>query len=484
MQHLSTSARRPLAVCIFTALFIVGSVAGTVRGNDDLAVYAGTFISNNPDYDSFVMIEFPFSLNRDQLSFFVPDSADGGLYARIFAQVDLFDTTGFAVDSIATYFSVRVASQEEAERRDYRIFNQLSLLARPGVYMARLTVIDVVSKNDGTFFFERIVAEPAVRDRISIGGAHLAYNIRYVGEDNLDFNRQLTKNGFYILPNPVSIFTPRDTVLFVYSEIYNLRFSSETTSGYQLEISTLDSTGSLFEGYGARIGKKPGSSVVVAESFDIGSYPLGSYEVRLVATDKEIGSSDTAYLPFHIVSPREVLEAAAIVQRDITMDYADLSVDDHVNMTKVLLTPDQISVLNDLSESGKMNYLQQYWKEHDSDPTTAWVENRMEQIERFRFCNKIFSTNLHRTDGWMTDRGRVYLKFGRWDKRDEHVSPRTSSNSFEVWYYYSVDEGKYFIFEDWTGNEDYRLVHSNVYGEVYSKSWQELMDQGFIDMPD
>ncbi len=482
MQHISSSARTSLAVCILTALMSFGTADRLLAG-EELAVYAGTVIDNNPDYDSLVMIEFPFSLNRDQFTFFVPDSTDGGLYARVFVQVDLFDAAGYAVDSVGTYFSLRASSQQDAEQPGYRIFNQLSLLAAPGVYTARLTVIDVVSKNEGSFFFDSIIAEPALKDRISVGGACLAYNIRYIGETKADLNPRLIKNGFYIVPNPVSVFTHEDTVLFVYGEIHNLKFVPGNVTGYRLEISTFDSQDSLFESFGARIGRKPGRSAVVAESFDIRSYPLGTYKVRMVASDMEVGTSDTVFLPFYVISPEKILEAAEDKGEDV-LDYSDISVEDHVNMAKVLLTPEQLSVLNNLADSGKMNFLQQFWKEHDADPTTPVVENRLAQIERYRFCNKIFSTNLHRTDGWMTDRGRIFLKYGRWDKRDEQIAPRTTGNSLEIWYYYGMDEGKYFIFEDWTGNEDFRLVHSNVYGEVYSRDWQQLMDQGFIDRPD
>ena len=47
-----------------------------------------------------------------------------------------------------------------------------------------------------------------------------------------------------------------------------------------------------------------------------------------------------------------------------------------------------------------------------------------------------------------------------------------------VWYYLRLGEGKLFLFEDWSGNGDYRLVHSNVYGEIFSKEWDELLNQG------
>lgn len=483
MQHIFNSARLYLAIILVTVAMLPGAVVGAEPAGDGLAVYAGTVFSNNPAFDTLVLVEFPFSVNRNQFSFFVPDSTDDGLYARVFAQVDLFDSTGFAIDSVSTYFSLRVRSQSEAELPDYRVFNKLTMMVRPGSYKARLTVIDVVSKRQGEYFLKDVLAEPAPADGISLGGTRVAYNIRYVGNDDESLNPRLLKNGFYVVPNPVAIFTKQDTILFVYGEIYNLAFDPDNVTGYRLEMAAVDAQGEVYDSYGSRIAKKPGESAVITESFDISDYKLGSYSVRIIASDMQTGQYDTAFAPFHIVSPQAVL-AAATQQEDQEIDNSDLSVEDHVNMAKVLLTSDELTVLNSLSDSGKMNFLKQYWKEHDIDPTTPVVENRLAQIQRFIFCNKVFSTNMSRTDGWMTDRGRIYLKYGRPERREENPAPRTSGNAYEIWHYYSMDEGKYFVFEDWTGSDDFRLVHSNVFGEVYSRGWQELMDQGFIDMPD
>ena len=86
-------------------------------------------------------------------------------------------------------------------------------------------------------------------------------------------------------------------------------------------------------------------------------------------------------------------------------------------------------------------------------------------------------------DGWSTDRGRIYMTYGPWDERDDNEAPRVG-NSYEVWYYRSIKQGLMFIFEDYSGNDDYRLVHSNVFGEVYNQEWQDRVDQGYIDIPD
>lgn len=470
------------ATLILTVLMVLCAASAFAQDTEELAVYAGAVVSANPEFDSVALVEFPFSVNRDEFSFFLPDSNDANYYARVFAQVDLLDLTGYAIDSVATYFSLIAASKAEAALPDYRIFNKLALMVSPGTYAARVTVIDAVSKRQGTYHVDKIVVETNKDGRLAIGGACVAYDVRFVGEDSPDLNPRYAKNGFHVIANPVSVFAESDTVIYVYGEIYNLQFSPENATQYQLSVDILDDRDSLYQSLGSRFSRKPGKSAVIFASFDIRDFGLGVYKVQLIASDFDSKQADTTLIPFYIVSPQEVLLAAADLKKKY-FEYGDLSVQEHVNMVKHLLIPEQMRVLKSLSDSGKINYLDQYWREHDVDPTTAVVENRLAMIERYEFSNQMFSTNPDRSNGWVTDRGRIYLTYGQWDERDDNQAPRVG-NPYEVWYYRSIDEGKIFVFEDWTGSDDYRLVHSNVFGEVYNRDWQERIDQGFIDVPD
>jgi GWxTD domain-containing protein len=469
-----------LAICCLLVLSSPGAY-----GQDDaseLTVYAGVTTYPNPIYDSMVLVEFPFSLNRHEFDFYRKDSSHADLYAYVFVQVNLFDTAGLPVDSVSTYFSIQVDSREEAALQGYRVFNRVVRLARPGRYSARLTVIDVASKRRGEFFLGDFVVDSIETDRIVIGGVSLAYSLEYVGENDSGPNSRLIKSGYKVIPNPVSIFSREDdSVIYLYGEVYNLAYSEDTPSKCELSFSAWDETGKLFRHFDSETLEKPGSSAVIAKSFEVTNWLPGRYHLQIVALDRTTGEVDTASVPLVILPPKEALLAS--LKPGGGDPHDTLSLDVKVNLVAYLLTPDQKAILASLTDAGKLNFLDQYWREHDEDPSTSIVENRLELIERYAYCNRFFSTDVGRTDGWATDRGRIYMTYGQWEEIDDRPAPLIG-NAYQIWYYHSIKEGKVFVFDDRTGNNDYRLVHSNVDGEIYSKEWENRLRGHFPDFTD
>lgn len=472
---------RCIRYSVFIGIFSVLLGAGTVRGAGDLTVYAGATVYADPAYDSVALVEFPFSLTRNEFEFFHPTEADSSLFTRIFAQVDLINTVGLPVDSVSTYFSVSVADLEQAALPGIRLFNKLMLFAEPGIYSARLTVIDVVSKRTGTVFLDRVIVNPSSSDRIKIGGPQLAYQVTSVSGDH-GANMRLVKNGFLVVPNPVGVYSAQDTVMEAYGEVYNLDAGGSPDGQFMLSFDVLDKEDSLYRSLGMITRDKPGATAAFGQSIDIKSWPPGAYRLRIVATDTDAGTSDTSISRFAIISPQEV--AAATRQGETPADpYERLTLKEKMELVTWILEPQQLATLQRLSDEGKENFLRQYWSEHDSNPQTPVNEERAELIQRYRYANANFSLSEGENDGWQTALGRVYIKYGRPDEIDDRQAPRVGDR-YQVWYYRAVKEGKVFVFIDERGNDDYRLVHSNVYGEVYDSDWADRLDAGWPDFTD
>jgi len=480
---------QPTRLIVLAAAALVAGAAPAQSGTgENLTVYAGFAVYPDPAYDTVALVQVPFSLAQNEFEFFRPTEVDSFLYARIFAQIDLLGNAGVAVDSASTYFSVRVSDSREAHETGIRIFNKLLLFARPGVYSARLTVIDAVSKRSGSAFLDRIVVEPPRRDAVALGGPYLAYSAAPF-TDSSAVNLRLVENGLAV-PNPLGVFGTGDSTMYCVGEVYQPgKEVGHAGPSTRLTFELLDSRDSLLRVLGARPALPGGATIAFTERFDIGGWLPGVYRLRVVADDSAAARADTQVVRFAVVSPADLL-----VMRDQSIPgdpYRLLTTDQRTALTWYFLSPEQQRVLERLTPEGKETFLAQYWAEHDRDPATPLNEGRVDAVARFHYVNERFSLTEARDDGWRTDRGRVYLVYGAPDEVDDRVVPLTdqpgigadnSGRPYQIWYYRGVGEGKLFVFVDARSNNEYRLVHSNVYGEVYNKYWESLLQQGFPDL--
>lgn len=465
--------------CLAAAAALILIVAQTGRAADELAIRAGLAITNNPSLDSLVLLEFPFSVKRSQFQFFRPDTSDPVYYARVFAQVVLIDSRGRPIDSTNTYFSLRSRTEQDAARSEQRVFNQLGMLVKPGVYTARLTVIDAASKAEGEVFYDDIVADPARPGRLTIGGERLAYVIRSLDSAQAATDR-MAKNGLKVLTNPIGLFGTSDTIMYLYAELYNLQYASGDTAPFELSFRILDESAQPVRDLGYTKRKKPGTSAVITQPIEIRSLSPGLYNVELAAADDASGQADTALLAFRIISPEEVAELASSFRTDVDI-YDSLSLDQQVQVVTYMLTPDQRSTLGELSNLGKANFLAQFWQEHDELPSTPFNETRAERVRRYLYANRNFSVVGDSASGWRTDRGRIYMTYGVWDDQDNNLAP-VAGQPFTVWYYRRMEEGLVFVFADRRGYGDFELVHSNANGERFDAEWdRRLKDQSFFE---
>ncbi len=111
----------------------------------------------------------------------------------------------------------------------------------------------------------------------------------------------------------------------------------------------------------------------------------------------------------------------------------------------------------------------EFWRKLDPTPGTERNECEEEYFRRVDYANRHFRAGI---DGWRTDRGMVYIKFGEPDEIETHPSEMTSK-PYEIWRYYTLKnrfvfyregvrtltKSAVFIFVDKFGFGDYELVY-------------------------
>ena len=117
-------------------------------------------------------------------------------------------------------------------------------------------------------------------------------------------------------------------------------------------------------------------------------------------------------------------------------------------------------------------YFLNFWTDRNPvDPEGAWNEYKM----RVTQANNEFKSM--RIKGYKTDRGRVYLKYGK----PNVITPsynEPAAYPYEIWHYYELQgqRDKKFVFysRDMVTN-DFQLIHSNMLGEIANFRWQTII---------
>jgi GWxTD domain-containing protein len=124
------------------------------------------------------------------------------------------------------------------------------------------------------------------------------------------------------------------------------------------------------------------------------------------------------------------------------------------------------------TDDERERFIEEFWRRRDPDPDTDENEFKEEYYERIAYANEHFSSGI---PGWKTDRGRIWIMFGKPDERESHPmggqydrpsyegGGSTSTYPFETWFYRyiaGVGSGVEIEFVDPTGSGEYRIARN------------------------
>ncbi len=117
-------------------------------------------------------------------------------------------------------------------------------------------------------------------------------------------------------------------------------------------------------------------------------------------------------------------------------------------------------------------FIEEFWRRRDPDPDTEENEFKEEYYERIAYANEHFASGI---PGWKTDRGRIWIMYGKPDERETHPmggaydrpsyhgGGSTTTYPFEIWFYRylpGVGSGIEIEFVDPSGSGEYRIARS------------------------
>ncbi|HLL70175.1 MAG TPA: GWxTD domain-containing protein [Pyrinomonadaceae bacterium] len=125
-----------------------------------------------------------------------------------------------------------------------------------------------------------------------------------------------------------------------------------------------------------------------------------------------------------------------------------------------------------VSDEEREQFIESFWQRRDPDPDTDENEYKEQYYERIAYANEHYASGI---PGWKTDRGRIYITFGKpdsveshpaggaYDRPSYHGGGSTTTYPFEVWFYRYIEgigSGIEIEFVDPTGTGEYRIARS------------------------
>jgi len=108
-----------------------------------------------------------------------------------------------------------------------------------------------------------------------------------------------------------------------------------------------------------------------------------------------------------------------------------------------IITPEERATFKQLSnDEERDNFIEAFWQRRDPTPDTEENEYKEEHYQRIAYANEHFAAGV---PGWKTDRGRIYIMYGKPDEIDSHPSGGTYERPIEE----GGGETSTFPFEDW-----------------------------------
>ena len=171
---------------------------------------------------------------------------------------------------------------------------------------------------------------------------------------------------------------------------------------------------------------------------------MGTYYLSIVSTGKLGSGNDQAVvkastsrtfhvrstdLPMAIVDLDKAIEQLVYIARESELEYIQSATTDEEKRKRFL----------------------EFWSKRDPDAQTQRNELMDEYYGRIQYANQTFT---HYLEGWRTDMGMIFIRFGTPDNIERHPFD-TDNKPYEIWYYYQLN--RQFIFVDETGFGDYRL---------------------------
>jgi len=344
-------------------------------------------------------------------------------------------------------------TEASAKSSNYFTLDKISLTLSKNGYTAIVTVTDRNSKLQSSKTFELVTIDPNALS----SDLELSHNIK---PDTTSYLEKFHRGDLLFYVDPIPIYASPNDSLFIYYEVYNISKNQENSYVFNENI---------------RVKKADSVYVDIDNPLESESLPCqryltvpvkdlqdGLYEIEITVTDLITKKTYTTKSSFSKTKPHII---KGRVFEDNESEYALLN---------YFLNSKEKKKFKLLDDAGKENYIDKFWKKSDFDPQTEKNEFLEDLKKRIEYANWHWS---HYDKGWMTDLGRIYIRYGMPNQvieKQTDVSAKFGKKDYKIWKY--NNGSRVYIFMDIYSSGRFVLIYAkNDDTEKSDPNWKKYL---------
>ena len=296
----------------------------------------------------------------------------------------------------------------------------------------------------------------------------------------------LSKSGFTVVPFLSTFYPEVKTKLKFYAEVYGTdSLIKDDLFLVKYYIAKHENT-QVLNAYVGYMRQKSAPVNVILREFNIEKLKSGNYDLIIEARDRNnklLAHKSLFFQRSNVTADNADIDLSAINTESTFVD--NINTLDSIREFTASLRP----IADDSERRFIDSYTQQkvdtslevmkrffyaFWiQKSELNPEKEWEE----YWKNVKSVDAEFGTRIRK--GYETDRGRIYLKYGKPNSRVE-VPNEPNSYPYEIWHYFQINNqtnGKFVFWSEDNVTNDYQVLHSTIFTEVNNPRWEMMLQQ-------
>ena len=296
----------------------------------------------------------------------------------------------------------------------------------------------------------------------------------------------LSKSGFTVVPYLSAFYPEPKTKLKFYAEVYGTESLLEDDLFLIKYYIAKHENTQILNAYVGYMRQKAAPVNVILREFNIEKLKSGNYDLIIEARDRNnklLAHKSLFFQRSNVTADNAEVDLSSIQTASTFVD----------NINNIDSIREFTASLRPIADDSERRFIDSYTQEkvdtsldvmkrffyafwiqkNELNPEQEWEE----YWKNVKAVDLEFGTRIRK--GYNTDRGTIYLKYGKPNSRVE-VPNEPNSYPYEIWHYFQINNqtnGKFVFWSQDNVTNDYEVLHSTIFTEVNNPRWEMMLQQ-------